>query len=252
MGISKGISLKEKLKKGKFVFGTWCEIPSPELINVLGKAGLDFVIIDMEHGPMSFTDCSRMVVAAEVEGCSPIVRVSRNDESDILRALEVAPQGIIVPHIETVEDRESAVKYIKFWPFGSRSLNPYTRAGGYQVIPGFTKSQNKNLLTCLIIEGENGIANIEMIIDSPDVDAIYIGTYDISMSLGIPGDTKNPKVLKILEKLVKMIIKKKKFAGTLFHDEGELKYLKKIGVQLLCYKVDTGVIFDVFNRITKF
>lgn len=252
MGIDKIISLKEKLKKGKFVLGTWCEIPSSELVNVLGKAGLDFVILDMEHGPMSFTDCSRMVLAAEVEGCSSLIRVSRNDESDILRVLETAPQGVVVPHIETLEDREMAIKHIKFWPAGSRSLNPYTRAGGYRVVPDFTKSQNKNLLTCLIIEGESGIANIETIIDSPDVDIVYVGTYDISLSLGVPGDTKNPKVLRTLEKLIEVILRKKKIAGTMFHDESELKYLKKIGVKLLCYKVDTGVIFDAFNKVAKF
>ena len=67
MGTVNYISLKERLRKGEFILGTWCEIPSPELINVLAKAGLDFVIIDMEHGAMDFTTCSRMVIAAQVE-----------------------------------------------------------------------------------------------------------------------------------------------------------------------------------------
>lgn len=251
MHIQNNISLKKKLKKGEFVIGTWCEIPSPEVVNILAKAGLDFVIIDMEHGSMDFTTASRMIMAAEVESCSPIIRVSRNDESDILRALEIAPEGIIVPHIESVEDRISAINYLKFWPVGSRSLNPYTRAGGYTVTPNFTKKQNKSMLSCLIIEGEKGILDIEKIIDDEEIDIVYLGTYDISMALGVHGDTKNIKVVKTLEKLVKIIRNKKKFAGCLFHTEQELNSFKKMGIQFLCYKVDAGVIFDTFNKIVS-
>lgn len=245
------ISLKEKVKKGEFVIGTWCEIPSPEVVNILAKAGLDFVIIDMEHGSMDFTTASRMIMAAEVEGCSPIIRVSRNDESDILRALEIAPKGIIVPHIEDVEGRINAINYMKFWPAGKRSLNPYTRAGSYKMTLGFTEKQNKNLLSCLIIEGKKGISDIEKIIENEDVDIVYIGTYDISVALGVPGKTKDKKVIDTLEKLVEIIRSKKKVAGAMFHTKQELNFLKKIGVQFLCYKVDTGVIFDSFNQIAN-
>lgn len=241
--------LKEKLEKGKFVLGTWCEIPSPELTNVLAKAGLDFIIIDMEHGVMDFTTCSRMVIAAEVEGCSPLVRVCRNDESDILRALETAPEGVIIPHIESVEDRDRAINYIKFSPAGKRSLNPYTRAGGYHCSKDFTRQQNKNLFCGLIVEGKNGILALEKILDNKEVDLIYIGTYDISLALGIPGDTGNKKVIQTLIQMVKLIRSKNKIAGCMFHTDKELRLFKKMGVQFLCYKVDTGVIFDSFSKI---
>ena len=249
MGTVNYISLKERLRKGEFVLGTWCEIPSPELINVLAKAGLDFVIIDMEHGAMDFTTCFRMVIAAQVEGCTPLIRVSGNNEPDILRSLETGAEGIIVPHIESVKDREKAVAYMKFPPAGKRSLNPYTRAGGYQVLRDYTKQQNKNLLSCLIVEGKNGILELEKILDNNEVDAIYIGTYDISLALGVPGDTGNKKVIETLKKMVKLIRNKNKIAGCMFHTNKELKLFKKIGIQLLCYKVDTGVIFDAFNKL---
>lgn len=251
MHIPNNISLKEKLKKGEFIIGTWCEIPSPEVVNILAKAGLDFVIIDMEHGSMDFTTASRMIMAAEVEGCSPIIRVSRNDESDILRALEIAPEGIIVPHIESVADRKKAIQYIKYPPTGTRSLNPYTRAGGYQSSPGHTEKENNPGLTAIIVEGKEGIDSIKGIVDDESIDIVYLGTYDISMALGTPGDTRNIKVVKTLEKLVKIIRNKKKFAGCLFHTEQELNSFKKMGIQFLCYKVDTGVIFDTFNKIVS-
>lgn len=72
--------LKEKIKQGKNVLGTWCDIPSPAVVNVIAKAGLDFVIIDMEHGVMDFKIAQEMVMAAECEGCEALIRVSQNEE----------------------------------------------------------------------------------------------------------------------------------------------------------------------------
>lgn len=241
-------SLKKKLNDNKFVLGTWCEIPSPEFINVLAKAGMDFVIIDMEHGAIDITTASKMIMAAEADGCSPLIRVSRNDEITILKALEIAPQGIIVPHIESIADRKKAVSNTKFSPQGKRSLNPFTRAGGYHSYSSYTDDQNKNILLSLLIESKNGINDIDKIIDE-NIDLIYIGTYDISLALGIPGDVSNKKVTTVIEKIVKAIRKKGKAAGCMFHNEQELIYFKKIGIQFLCYKVDTAVVYDEFHRV---
>ena len=245
-------SLKEKMTRGKSIIGTWCEIPSPELVNVIAKAGLDFVIIDMEHGSMDFTTASRMVIAAEVEGCFSIVRVPKNNASDILRSLEIAPSGIIVSHIESESDRVKAVKNMKFPPIGSRSLNPYTRAGGYQKNPDYTEKQNKNVLLSLLIESKKGVDMIEEIIDDKNVDIIYIGVYDLSLALGVDGNTESPLVIKTLKQLVKIIKSRKKIAGAMFHNQRELKFCKKIGIQFLCYKVDSAIIFDEFKKMVNF
>lgn len=242
--------LKEKLAKGKIVLGTWCEIPSPEFINVLATAGLDFVIIDMEHGAMDFATTGEMTMAAQVEKCSVLIRVARNDESDILRALELAPEGIVVPHIETVQDSKKAIQFTKYPPVGMRSLNPFTRAGSYHTTPTYTTSQNENNIVSLIVEGKKGIANIEKILDK-NIDVIYIGTYDISTVLGVPGEIKHKKVLNTLETLVKKIRKQGKIAACMFHDEEELAYFKRIGIQMICYKVDTAVVYDSFSKIKR-
>lgn len=245
----KNQSIKGKLKRGEKVIGTWCEIPSPEVTNILAKAGLDFVIIDMEHGSMDFNLAARMVMAAEADNCSPLIRVSRNNDSDILRALETAAEGIIVPHIESLEDRIKAINYAKYPPIGERSLNPYTRAGGYRSYKNFTKEQNENTLVGLIIEGKEGIKNIEKLIDDKNVDLVYIGTYDISAMLGIPGNTKHPLVFETLKKLIKIVRKKHKAVGCLFHDAEELKVFQKIGIQFLTYKVDTSIMFDEVKHL---
>ncbi len=244
-------NLKKKLAKGEIVIGTWCEIPSPEVINIVAKAGLDFVIIDMEHGAMDFHLAGNMVIAAEAEGCFPLIRVARNDESDILRALETSAEGIIVPHVETIEDRNKTVRYAKFSPIGDRSLNPYTRAGGYRSSKDFTTIQNENSFIGLIIEGKAGIQHIDDIINDEQVDLVYVGTYDISSMLGIPGDTKNPLVFDTLAKITNRAKAKKKAVGCLFHDGKELAMFRNIGIQFLCYKVDTSIIYDTIHTIIR-
>lgn len=245
------ISLKDKLYSGKTVIGTWCEIPSPEFINVLAKAGMDFVIIDMEHGAMDYELAGKMVMAAEVEGCSPLIRVPMNNEPTILRALEVAPEGIIVPHIDTGKERKNVINAVKFPPIGNRSLNPFVRAGGYYSKPHFTEEENKRTLTGILVESLEAIKNIERIVDDENLDIVYMGSYDISAALGCPGDTKNPKVLATLKKLAKVIRKNKKIAGCLFHTKEDLEFFKEIDVTFLCYKADTAIVFDAVQKGLK-
>lgn len=246
------VSLKTKLYSGETVIGTWCEIPSPEFINVLAKAGMDFVIIDMEHGSMDYELAGKMVMAAEVEGCSPLIRVSMNNEPTILRALEVAPEGVIVPHVDTATERKNVINAIKFPPLGNRSLNPFVRAGGYHSRLNFTEEENKRTLSVILVESLEAIKNIERIVDDDNLDIVYMGSYDISVALGCPGDTKNPKVLSTLKKLAKVITRKKKIAGCLFHTKEDLEFFKGIGVTFLCYKVDTAIVFDAVQKGLKF
>ena len=128
------MNIKDRIRNGNVVYGTWCLLPSPEVINVLAKAGLDFVLIDMEHGPMDYALAQKMIMAAESEGCEAIIRVAKNDESDVLRALDIGASGVIVPHIESVSDRERAISYMKYPPLGIRGFSPYTRAGGFSSV----------------------------------------------------------------------------------------------------------------------
>ncbi len=245
------MGLKKKLKDGKFVYGTWCLIPSPEVINILAKAGLDFVLIDMEHGPIDYTVAQHMIMAAESDGCEALIRVAKNDEADILRALDTGASGVIVPHIESVEDRKRAISFMKYAPVGIRGFSPYTRAGGYTSNPNYTIKENERILTGIIVEGKSGIKNIRDIINDPELDIVYVGTYDISVNLGIPGDVNNKKVLDVLERCAKTVRKTGKVAGCLFHSNNELKYFREIGIQLLAYKVDSSVLYDGFAFINK-
>lgn len=242
--------LKKSLKNGAFVLGTWCDLPSPAVVNVLAKAKLNFIIVDMEHGPMDYRIAQGMVMAAECEGVEALVRVPRLDESDILRALDIGATGVIVPHIKSVEDRKKVVAYSKFSPIGKRGFNPYVRSGGYcKANREYFSSQNEKTILGLILEGIEALKDLESIIDSPEVDLAYIGAYDLSVALGFSGDVNHPEVLKELEKAVKKIIKAKKSAGCMIHNPSDLKKFKEMGVQFMTYKVDSAIIYDAVSQI---
>jgi len=244
--------LKKALKNGLAVLGTWCDLPSPAVANVLAKAKLDFVIIDMEHGPMDYRIAQEMAFAVECEGASALIRVPSLNESDILRALDAGAAGIIVPHIESVEDRKKVVKYSKFPPAGERGFNPYVRCGGYHKANAeYFSEQNNKIVLGLILEGPLALKNLNSIIDDSEIDLIYIGTYDLSLSIGLCGDVNHPRVLKELERAVTKIRKAKKSVGCMVHNAAELKRFKNLGIQFITYKVDSAIIYDTVSEIRR-
>lgn len=246
------ISVAEKIRSKKPVLGTWCDLPCLETVNVLAKAGLDFIIIDMEHGPVSFETAQAMVISAAAEGAEAFVRVSCNDESEIGRALDIGAAGIIVPHVETESDCKKIVNYSKFFPLGKRGLNPYVRSGDYYGVErSYCKKQNEKSIVGVIVEGKKGIKNLARICSVPCIDVVYIGTYDLSVSLGLPGQVNNPCVIKALEKSVKTISASGKCSGGMAHTCDEIAYFRRIGIRFITYKVDTAVLYESFHAITE-
>lgn len=243
--------LKQKIKKGETVLGTWCILPLASNVNVLALAGLDFVVIDMEHGPISYETAEDMIRAAEVGGCNPLIRVPRNDESEILRALDIGAHGIVVPHIETVADRETAIASIKYFPEGQRGLSPFTRAGGYD--PNDTSKhanhENNETISVLIVEGKKGIENLEKIIEDKNVDVVYFGLCDLSQALGIPGQLENPRLKEFVEMCVHKAKKKNIAVGAFTADLQMLHWFKEIGIQFITYSLDSTELCRAFKKV---
>ena len=242
-------TLRARGKNKELLMGTWCIIPSEHVISVIAKAGLDFVLIDMEHGSADYQNIARMIMAANAEGCEAVVRVSVNDESQILKALDLGASGIIVPHIESVTDRQKALSFMKYPPVGIRGYSPYTRAGGYSVRKDHAVHANEGIMSGIIIESMAAVENLEDIIDDPELDIVYLGAYDLSVSLGIPGDVRNEKIIKIIEDCTKKILAHGKIAGGLFNSEEDLDFFKSIGIRFACYGVDTSILYKGFNSM---
>jgi len=245
--------LQKKLNNNESAIGTWNIINSTMVIDVIASSGIDFIVIDAEHGAISFETAQTMVSICESYGVSPIMRVGEVNESWILRALDIGMHGVQLPNITTKEDAEAFVCYAKYPPMGQRGFSPYTKAGLYDVAHGKELPQKANENTLLIanVEGLDGMKNLEDIVQVDGIDVIFIGLFDMSKSLGIAGDVQNPRVLQKLDEAIEMIHKYGKKVGSIASTLEMLQLLKSKNIDYLTYSVDTGMIKESYMTMLQ-
>lgn len=218
-------------------------------MNVIGQAGLDFAIIDMEHGPMSFETAEQQIYATESAGSTPIVRLGEGKEPDILHALEIGAQSLLVSHVSTADEARRIIRAALYHPEGDRGLSPFTRNHGYSDLNLAPKLRyaNEQMFIGVLVEGEEGLNNLEEIVKVPGLDMIYLGVYDISMSVGAAGDIEHPKVVKTVRECVRTIEAHNLVAGSVARDRDYLQLLYEAGFRFLSYRVDCAVLRDGFE-----
>ncbi|HEY9701330.1 MAG TPA: aldolase/citrate lyase family protein, partial [Allocoleopsis sp.] len=149
--------LKQKLQRGEIVFGPFMNSSYPAFIEICGYAGFDFAIIDLEHGALNTLVAEDLCRAADCVNIAPIIRVSKNDPSQIQRALDIGSAGVQVPQIESKLDGENVVKAAKYYPLGNRGLSFATRAGNYTSSgTDITTKLNQDSLVIIHVEGQKG------------------------------------------------------------------------------------------------
>ncbi|WP_346882149.1 aldolase/citrate lyase family protein [uncultured Algibacter sp.] len=244
--------LKDSLNKGETVFGPFCKMQDPAIVEIAALSGFDFVIIDMEHGPYSIESAQNMIRAAEAKGITPVVRVTENSETLILRTLDIGAKCIQVPQICTKADAEKVVKATKFYPNGERGMCRYVRAAEYTNIGPADHFGNANddVISIIHIEGLEGIENLPEILSVEGIDVIFLGPYDLSQSCGVPGQVNHEKVVNSMKEAVALAKKHGKAVGTFTETPEKAKMWKDIGVQYISYAVDVGLIMNTFKDIT--
>lgn len=245
--------LKEKLEENKLTIGTWNIINSTMVIDVIASSGIDFIVIDAEHGSISYETAQTMISICESYDVTPIMRVGEINESLILRALDIGVHGVQLPNISTVEDAEQFVQFAKYPPIGIRGFSPYTKAGLYDVSNGkkMPMIANENTLLIANVEGEEGMQNLENIVQVEGIDVVFIGLFDMSKSLGIAGDVENPRVIAKLDEAIKIIHKYGKKVGSIASNLAMLSTLKSKNIDYLTYSVDTGMIKESYVNMVK-
>jgi len=243
--------LKKALQDGKVVLGPFLKFIDPAVAEIMGFAGFDFVIIDEEHGPISIENAQNMIRAAESVNITPVIRVGNNDEALILRALDIGAQGIEIPQINSRYDAERAVKAVKYSPQGERGVCRYVRAANYSSMNKFKYFEYANGETMIIahIEGIKGIKNLDEILSVPGIDVIFIGPYDLSQSLGIPGEVNHPLVTKKMQEVVSGCKENKIAVGTFADDIETAKSWVSLGVQYMSFSVDVGILYEASKNI---
>ena len=242
--------LKNKLEAGKRVFGTWSMLGSASVIDTIGHTNLDFVITDMEHGPMSYETVEKQLYAAECNGMSLIVRLGDGNESSILHALEIGAQSIMVSHVSSPEEARRIVSRCLYQPAGDRGLSPFTRNHGYSDLDLAAKLHhaNEQMFIGVLVEGKQGLDNLEMICDIPELDMVYLGIYDLSQSVGVSGDVTHPKVINLVKDCVRVIEANGKVAGSVARDQEYIKLLFDAGFRFISYRCDSAVVKDSFTE----
>ena len=244
-------NLKKALQDGKVVFGPFLKFTDPAVVEIMGFAGFDFVIIDEEHGPISIESAQNMIRATESVNITPIIRVGNNDEALILRALDIGAQGVEIPQINSKSDAVRAVKSVKYSPQGERGVCRYVRAANYSSIDKFEyfKSANSETMIIAHIEGVEGINNLDEILSVSGIDVIFIGPYDLSQSLGIPGEVNHPLVTEKMKEVVSKCKENKIAVGTFADDLETAKSWISLGVQYMAFSVDVGILYEASKNI---
>ena len=194
--------MKEKILRGEPALGCSVMFPSPQVVEMLGYAGFDWVLIDCEHGSIGPGDVEVMAMAADAAGITPIARPRTNSASDIQAVMDRGVMGVQVPHVITAEDARRAVAAVKFGPGAARGLAAGTRPDNWGLgakMPDFAERANAQSLVCVQLEHAEALKNIDAILAVDGVDVFFIGPSDLSQSMGYPGNPKEPVVAKAID-----------------------------------------------------
>ncbi|MDD5108776.1 MAG: aldolase/citrate lyase family protein [Candidatus Omnitrophica bacterium] len=246
----KKTSLKDRLKSGEILLGSWNIIPSAALVEIIGYSGLDFIVIDSEHGSVNIESAENLIRAAEITGMPSILRVPCNEPNFILRALDIGACGIQIPHVSTEAQARLAVESAKYHPKGKRGFSPFTRAARYGLdAQGYTNRSNDKTTIVLNIEGIDGVRNLKKIVKVVDIDVIFIGPYDLSQSLGKPGQIEDKEIIKYIRQSVKTAEAQGLACGSFAPDMKYLEILLDCGVRYLTYMVDSDLILNSYKTM---
>lgn len=228
-------AMKAKLADGEPAFGCSIMIPSPQIVEMVGHAGFDWVLIDMEHGTIGLETAELMIMAAETLGITPIVRPPGNSSADITAAMDRGAGGVQVPHINTVEDARRAVAAVKFGPGDHRGLAAGTRANRYglaEAMPEFVEHSNTESLVCIQLEHSSAIDNVDALLDVEEVDVFFIGPSDLSQSMGYAGNPKAAPVTSAIEQTLIKIVAAGKTPG-MPAASNSIDYVRSKGVRYI-------------------
>ncbi|MCQ9207380.1 MAG: aldolase/citrate lyase family protein [Omnitrophica bacterium] len=233
-------SLKEKLKANKQTLGSWITLPDTAICEIMTKAGFDWLTVDMEHSAITLHQAQELIRVVELGGCVPLVRVGKNDPNLIKRVMDAGAHGVIVPMVNCREDAISAVSSVKYPPHGKRGVG-LARAQGYGLtFEKYREWVSSESVVIVQIEHIDAIKNLEVILEVEGVDASMIGPYDLSASLGYPGDFKKKEIVDAIKKYTDICDKLKKPGG--FHviepEAEKLKDRLKEGFKFMAFSFD--------------
>jgi len=193
--------------------GSWLQLADPAIAEMMARGPFDWLTIDLEHTSTSIGEAGRIIRIVDLAGKPCLVRLSGHDVAQTKRVLDAGAAGIIVPNVNTPEQAAAMVAAASYPPQGTRGVG-LGRAQAYGIdFPGYREHADRNLVVIAQIEHVEGVENLEAILAVEGVDGIFVGPYDLSASLGHPGEFDHPDYLEAMSTVGAQIGKTQKVAG---------------------------------------
>jgi 2-keto-3-deoxy-L-rhamnonate aldolase RhmA len=242
-------SFRQRVRARQPVLGTFIKTASHQVVEVLGIGGLDFAIVDAEHAPFGLATLDVMALAGRAAGLPLLVRVPALSTVSIGQMLDLGAGGVVVPHVFTAEAGQAAVAAAKY-SAGKRGFSPSTRAGGYGSVDGKTyraQADAGSSVWCQI-EDKAALANLDAIAQIDEIDCLFIGRADLSLSLGVDGQ-KHPDVVSAVKATADAGKRQNRTVGIHISDTAEIPELLALGITAFVYSTDQGLLSSSVRRL---
>lgn len=247
--------LRKKICSGQKTLGTFFELGAPTAAEALGLAGLDYIIIDTEHGsadPALALECIR---AAKLYGTTPLARVQSISRDAILRLLDAGAMGLIIPSVRTEEEAAQIVEYGKYAPLGRRGVSASAGTGFWMEdyaqhgLPALFETANRETLLIPQCETAECLAHIEQIAAMPGIDGIFVGPFDLSCAMGIPGEFDRPEFQEALRHIQAVCRTAGKPSFIFAADRPRAQSYLAMGYDSLTYGLDAVVLAHAYQAV---
>ena len=241
---------RERLERGELSLGVGIRvIGGVEIAKAMKSVGFDWLFIDLEHGALSIETVSQMCVAALDIGISPLVRVPNGEYSLATRLLDNGAVGIVVPHVETAQEASRIADRLRYPPQGHRGVFSMMPQFEYKPTADFTTSLNNSNLIAVMLESAAAIDNAEAIAAVPGIDVLLIGTNDLCIEMGVPGELGHAKIVDSYERMIAACRKHAKWPGMGgVYDEELMRRYIDMGARFILSGSDLGFLMDSASR----
>ncbi|MBI0413868.1 MAG: 2,4-dihydroxyhept-2-ene-1,7-dioic acid aldolase [Nitrosospira sp.] len=247
------MQLKSRLSKGDLTIGSWITLGHPSIAEIMASAGFDWLVLDMEHSVLELSEIQALIQVLDGKQCPSIVRLTSNHPDQIKRVMDAGATGVMVPMVKSAEDARAAVQSVYYPPRGQRGVG-LARAQGYG--SSFQKYRSwleENAVIVAMIEHVDAVNSIDEILAVDGIDAYIIGPYDLSGSMGRPGDLNHPDVQSAITRVLEAGHRSGKPGGihVIEPDQDELQRRITAGFNFLGYGLDIRILDSVCRSHMK-
>lgn len=243
------MTLKQKLRKGQLSVGSWITLGHSTVAEIFANAGFEWLVVDLEHSVISLGEAENLIRTIELSGVTPLVRTTSNNPDQIKRVMDAGAHGVIVPNVKSIEEAQRAIAAVRYPPAGQRGVGLARAQRWGNRFQDYLRWLLEESLVIVQIEHIDAVSKLEDILSVEGVDAFIVGPYDLSGSMGIPGQFNAPEFISVMDEISATAKKLQKTSGVhvVEPDPAALQSRINEGYQFIAYSLDTRML-DVASR----